>query len=44
MFVTDESRFNVILVSRSYAYLRAVFEAYQKIAGKDIEKTFKKKH
>ena len=31
----------MILVSRSYAHLRAVFEAYKKIAGKDIEDSLK---
>ncbi|XP_064644568.1 uncharacterized protein LOC135498269 isoform X3 [Lineus longissimus] len=38
---TDESRFNVILCSRSYPHLRAVFEEYEKIAHKDIEESIK---
>lgn len=38
---TDESTFNMVLVSRSYAHLLAVFEAYRGIAGKDIEDSLK---
>ncbi|KAK2142740.1 hypothetical protein LSH36_919g01024 [Paralvinella palmiformis] len=38
---TDESRFNVILCSRSFPQLRATFEEFAKIANKEIEDTIK---
>ncbi|XP_017509803.3 annexin A11 isoform X2 [Manis javanica] len=36
---TDESKFNAILCSRSRAHLVAVFNEYQRMTGRDIEKS-----
>uniref|UniRef100_G1RI65 Annexin n=1 Tax=Nomascus leucogenys TaxID=61853 RepID=G1RI65_NOMLE len=36
---TDESKFNVVLCSRSRAHLVAVFNEYQRMTGRDIEKS-----
>ncbi|KAL4240205.1 hypothetical protein ACF0H5_000999 [Mactra antiquata] len=38
---TDESQFNVILASQSFEQLRAVFDAYHRISGRDMEKVIK---
>ncbi|KAM6956191.1 annexin A4-like [Aplochiton taeniatus] len=36
---TDESKFNAILCARSKSHLRAVFNEYQQMCGRDIEKS-----
>jgi len=36
---TDESKFNAILCSRSRAHLVAVFNEYQRMTGRDVEKS-----
>jgi len=38
---TDESRFNVVLASRSFEHLKLVFETYEKISKKTIEQAIK---
>ncbi|BES99482.1 Annexin [Nesidiocoris tenuis] len=38
---TEESSFNKILVSRSYAHLRSVCAKYEELAGRDIEEAIK---
>ncbi|NXE48650.1 ANX13 protein, partial [Casuarius casuarius] len=38
---TEELAFNVVLAKRSYPQLRATFEAYEKLHGKDIEEAIK---
>jgi len=39
---TDESKFNMIFATRSFAHLRAIFAAYKKLDGNDIEKAIQK--
>uniref|UniRef100_A0A8C2E2D2 Annexin n=1 Tax=Cyprinus carpio TaxID=7962 RepID=A0A8C2E2D2_CYPCA len=39
---TDESKFNAILCARSKAHLRAVFQEYQHMCGRDIEKSIER--
>lgn len=38
---TDESRFNVVLASRSFAQLEKIFKEYSNISKKDIEQVIK---
>lgn len=40
-FGTEENELVRVLVSRSFAQLRATFDAYQNIAGKNIEDAIK---
>lgn len=39
---TDESEFQRILVTRSWVQMRAIFDAYGKIAGRSIEESIKR--
>ncbi|OON20726.1 Annexin, partial [Opisthorchis viverrini] len=39
---TDESKFNMLLASKSFAYLRAVFVEYANVSKSDIETSIKK--
>ncbi|XP_042289939.1 annexin A11a isoform X2 [Thunnus albacares] len=39
---TDESKFNAILCARSKPHLRAVFQEYQRMCGRDIEKSIER--
>ncbi|KAJ7333589.1 hypothetical protein OS493_017131 [Desmophyllum pertusum] len=39
---TDESKFNTILVSRSFPQLKAIFQEYSKISKYDIEESIKR--
>jgi len=38
---TDEATFNLVMASRNFNQLRATFDAYQRIASKDITKSLK---
>uniref|UniRef100_A0A663N7W6 Annexin A13 n=1 Tax=Athene cunicularia TaxID=194338 RepID=A0A663N7W6_ATHCN len=38
---TEELAFNVVLAKRSYSQLRATFQVYEKVCGKDIEESIK---
>ncbi|NXK88531.1 ANX13 protein, partial [Formicarius rufipectus] len=38
---TEELAFNMVLAKRSYSQLRATFQAYEKVCGKDIEESIK---
>ncbi|XP_010075338.1 PREDICTED: annexin A13 [Pterocles gutturalis] len=38
---TEELAFNTVLAKRSYSQLRATFQAYEKVCGKDIEESIK---
>jgi hypothetical protein len=39
---TDEAAFTMILVTRSFVQLKATFEIYEKLAGRDIEESIRK--
>lgn len=41
-FGTDESEFQRILVTRNWMQMRAIFDAYQEIAGRSIEDSIKR--